>query len=290
MKPIRVLLSLLMTVATLLASALSIKAIGFEAEKVYESIFVIYSGNSLGSGFALGENCIITNAHVIENSTQIMIVSYEGDEYEAAVLGINEYEDIAVLAVKDSSFPYLTVGDVSAMKTGDDVCAIGAPKGMPYTLTKGSISAKERMIGNNSYIQIDAAINEGNSGGPLLNDSGQVLGMNTLKMSDSEGIGLAIPIEKICKYIESLGIELSENGNVRNRIEVAEHVEEPEIPDEEEKKEQLSSVTVAAIAIAVISVICNIILCMMLMHQKRKNIVPQYDPRERTDFEIDIWE
>lgn len=290
MKPIRVLLSLLMTVATLLASALSIKAIGFEAEKVYESIFVIYSGNSLGSGFALGENCIITNAHVIENSTQIMIVSYEGDEYEAAVLGINEYEDIAVLAVKDSSFPYLTVGDVSAMKTGDDVCAIGAPKGMPYTLTKGSISAKERMIGNNSYIQIDAAINEGNSGGPLLNDSGQVLGMNALKMSDSEGIGLAIPIEKICKYIESLGIELSETGNVRNRIEVAEHVEEPEIPDEEEKKEQLSSVTVAAIAIAVISVICNIILCVMLMHQKRKNIVPQYDPRERTDFEIDIWE
>ena len=96
------------------------------------------------------------------------------------------------------------------MKTGDDIYAIGAPKGMAYTLTKGGVSAKERMIGNKSYIQIDAAINEGNSGGPLLNDAGQVLGMNTLKMSDSEGIGLAIPVNRICEYLKSLGIELKD--------------------------------------------------------------------------------
>ena len=190
MKAIRVLLSLIMVMAVLLASTLSVSAIGFEAETVYESVFVIYSGNSLGSGFAVGENCIVTNAHVIGNEENITVITYGGAEHKATVLGINVYEDIAVLIVEDAVFPYLTIADTSTMKTGDDIYAIGAPKGMAYTLTKGGISAKERMIGNRAYIQIDAAINEGNSGGPLLNDAGQVLGMNTLKMSDTEGIGL----------------------------------------------------------------------------------------------------
>ncbi len=98
------------------------------------------------------------------------------------------------------------------MKTGDDIYAIGAPKGMAYTLTKGSVSAKERMIGKDPCIQIDAPINQGNSGDPLLNDAGEVLGMNTMKMSDSEGIGLAIPISRICDYLSSIGIALSNSG------------------------------------------------------------------------------
>ena len=183
MKPIRVLLSLMIVVAALFASTLSANAIGFEAEKAYESVFVIYSGNALGSGFAIGENCIVTNAHVVEDARNITVVTYGGSEHKASVLGINKHEDIAVLIVAGAEFPYLDIADLTAMKTGDDIYAVGAPKGMAYTLTKGGISAKERMIADQYYIQIDAAINEGNSGGPLLSDSGQVLGMNTLKMS-----------------------------------------------------------------------------------------------------------
>lgn len=297
MKPIRVLLSLLMVMAILFASTLSASAIGFEAETAYESVFVIYSGNSLGSGFAVGENCIVTNAHVIDNDKQISVISYAGNEYEAKVLGMSESEDIAVLVIENATFPYLSIADISSAKTGDDIYAIGSPKGMAYTLTKGSISAKERLIRNNTYIQIDAAINEGNSGGPLLNDNGQVLGMNTLKMSDSEGIGLAIPIDRICEYLESIGIELTESGNVSNVIDLPTQVPNPTVPVEHESNhtdpnnhDQLSAITIVAFAIAVLSILGNIVLSVMLIYQKKKNLTLKYDPKERTDFEIDIWE
>ena len=102
MKPIRGLLSLIIAVAILFAFQLSVGAIGFEAETAYESVFVIYSGASLGSGFAIGENCIVTNAHVIENAKHISVITYSGTEYKASVFDINEYDDIAVLTDRKS--------------------------------------------------------------------------------------------------------------------------------------------------------------------------------------------
>lgn len=296
MKPIRGLLSWIIVVAILFASSLSVSAIGFEAEVAYESVFVIYSGTSLGSGFAVGENCIVTNAHVIENKKNINIITYDGTEYQAVVLGINYDEDIAVLVVKNVAFPFLNIADLTTMKTGDDIYAIGAPKGMAYTLTKGGVSAKERMIGNRSYIQIDAPINEGNSGGPLLNDIGEVLGMNTLKMSDSEGIGLTIPITRICSYLETLGVELNSNGNVLKSIDVPE--EQPSTTGNENENnetdyhedDELTTISYVAFVVAGLSIIGNIVLAVLLIYQKKKNITLQYDPRERTDFDIDVWE
>ncbi len=301
MKPIRVLLSLIVVVAVLFASTSLVNAIGFEAEKAYESVFVIYSGNALGSGFAVGENCIVTNAHVIDNARSITVETYDGTKYKASVLGMNEHEDIAVLIVKDASFPYLDIADLSTMKTGDDIYAIGAPKGMAYTLTKGGISAKERMIGNQSYIQIDAAINEGNSGGPLLNDAGQVLGMNTLKMSDSEGIGLAIPISRVCDYLKSLGITLNASGNVADSVDVPEETKPSDIKpsDEDENEEQANdksdkqrtpAITYLAVIVAVLSLSGNAVLAVLLINEKKKCATLRYDPSERTDFDIDILE
>lgn len=308
MKPVRVLCCLMIAVAVLFASAIPANAIGFEAEEIYESVFVIYSGNALGSGFAVGENCVVTNAHVIDDTRDITVVTYGGVEYPATVLGMDEYMDIAVLGVKDASFPYLSIADLSTMKTGDDIYAIGAPKGMTYTLTKGGISAKERAIGNQTYIQIDAPINKGNSGGPLLNDNAQVLGMNTLKLTDTEGIGLAIPITRVCEYISSLEIELDTNGNVAARVEVPEETEPATVPTEPDDKDdqeadgngkspdkpengnQTPAITYVAIMVAVLSLAANFILTVALIHEKKKCAALQYDPSERTDFDIEIME
>ena len=301
MKPIRVLLSLIIVVAVLFASTLSVGAIGFEAETAYESVFVIYSGNSLGSGFAVGENCIVTNAHVIGNPHSITVETYGGTKHKASVLGMNEQLDIAVLIVKDAQFPYLDIADLSRMKTGDDIYAIGAPHGMAYTLTKGGISAKERTVGNQTYIQIDAAINEGNSGGPLLNDAGQVLGMNTLKMSDSEGIGLAIPVSRICDYLKSLGIELNTNGNVVDSVTIPEETkpsdtqpggnnESKEPSDDQDDEQRTPAITYIAVVVAALSLAANVILTVLLINEKKKSPVVPYDPSERTDFDIDILE
>ncbi len=302
MKPLKVLLSLVMVATILLASSITVFAIGFKAEEIYESVFVVYSGNSLGSGFAVGNNCIVTNAHVIGNRKNVVVKTYDGKEYPAFVLGLDAERDIAVLGVNDKDFPYLKIADINETNIGDDIYAIGAPKSMAYTLTKGVVSAKERQIGKYSYIQIDAPINEGNSGGPLLNDSGQVLGMNTLKMSDSEGIGLAIPISSVCAYLKELGLEIDSEGNIFGTVEPSSN-DEIEKPSEEVKtseeektendsfqKEENNTLTIIAFATAFLSIVVNIVLATMLVYQKRKNLILKYDPRERTDFDIDILE
>lgn len=291
-------------VAILFASTLYVEAIGFDAEKAYESIFVIYSGESLGSGFAIGENCIVTNAHVIQNSHSITVETYGGAKHKASVLGMDEKLDVAVLVVEDARFTYLEVADLSSMKTGDDIYAIGAPNGMAYTLTKGSVSAKERMVRNQIYIQIDAPINQGNSGGPLMSDAGQVLGMNTLKISNSEGIGLAIPISRVCEYLKHLGIELDAKGNVVNSVDNSGEItssntepnennknnENDENADSYDEKKATNIIASIAVVVAVLSLAVNVVLVVLLLHEKKKNIVVPYDPRERTDFEIDILE
>lgn len=292
MKPIKVLLSLVIVVAVLFASTLSAAAIGFEAEAVYESVFVIRSGNSMGSGFAMGANCVVTNAHVIGNPKNITVETYGGARYQAFVLGMDAQLDIAVLVVPEAQFP--TLQPVHQFKTGDDIYAIGAPKGMAYTLTKGGISAKERTIRGQTYIQIDAPINEGNSGGPLLNDAGQVLGMNTLKMSDAEGIGLAIPIVRICLYLQDLRIELDAQGNVYEALPTPTEPTEPETTPRPEKTESYEPDAFrdfpGLVVITACSLLTNAILAGVLILKRKKQSVTPYDPSERTDFDIDILE
>lgn len=296
MKLQKVLLSIICVVAVLLALPLSASAIGFTAEDKYNSVFVVTSGNSLGSGFAVGENCIITNAHVLENPNKVVLTTYAGETHSAYLVGYDQDKDIAVLGVKDAKFTPLTIADYNALNTGDDVYAIGAPKSMAYTLTKGVISAKEREIGKYKYIQTDAAINEGNSGGPLLNDEGNVIGVNTLKMSNSEGIGLAIPMTMVSDFLKSLNIELDENGNVSETIIQETQENRKDNPSEKDDDKGHTKtiktplvVTILAIALCG-SVVGNIVLVILLVFQKRKNLNLKYDPRERTDFDIDILE
>jgi serine protease Do len=284
--------------AMLLASSPSALAIGFTAEEKYNSVFVVMSGNSLGSGFSVGKNCVVTNAHVIRNINNIVLQTYSGESHTAFLVGMDEDKDIAVLGVEGVEFSPLEIDDYSAMGTGDDVYAIGAPKSMAYTLTKGILSAKERQIGKYSYIQTDAAVNEGNSGGPLLNDEGHVLGMNTLKMLDSEGIGLAIPMAVVCEYMSSIGVELDSEGNVSAPVEQpAPEESAPVEPNESEIEqkyraniERIRTFAIVGFSIATISIAGNIILAIKLVDQKQKREKTPSDPRERTDFDIDILE
>ena len=296
MKLQKVLLSLICVVAVLLALPLSASAIGFTAEEKYNSVFVVTSGNALGSGFAVGENCIVTNAHVLDNPNNIVLTTYAGETHSAYLVGYDQDKDIAVLGVKDAKFTPLTVADYKSLNTGDDVYAIGAPKSMAYTLTKGVISAKEREIGKYKYIQTDAAINEGNSGGPLLNAEGNAIGVNTLKMLDSEGIGLAIPMTAVSDFLKSLNIELDENGNVSETIIQETKEDEKDKPSEknDDKGQEKSLKPPLVVTILIIALCCsvagNIVLVILLVFQKRKNLNLKYDPRERTDFDIDILE
>lgn len=158
---------------------------------------------SRGSGFIISsDGYIVTNAHVIEDATETMVV-LESDEkrvYKASVVGMDLRTDIAVLKIEnpeEREFPYVSFGDSDSVLPGDSVIMIGTPKGLLSTLTKGIVSAVERssQYANQveGYIQIDSAVNSGNSGGPLFNERNEVIGVVSWTRRDTEGLGFAIP-------------------------------------------------------------------------------------------------
>ena len=189
--------------------------------KVYDAVLLIEAttrnGKSTGSGFAYKKDdkngYIITNAHVVANATSVKITDSEGKNYDAKILGSDTFADIAVLSTNAENIKLIVeIGDSSKIELGDTIFTVGSPLGIEYfgTVTKGIIAGKNRLVGSSSImleaIQIDAAINEGNSGGPLLNINGQVIGVNSMKIASDkiEGMGFAIPINTVMSYVDRL--------------------------------------------------------------------------------------
>jgi Do/DeqQ family serine protease len=159
--------------------------------------------NELGSGVIIDSNGhILTNAHVISNADNIHVALWDGRLTEARVVGSDEETDIAVLQVALEGLPSLPFADAKGLRIGDVVLAIGNPLGLGKTVTMGIVSATGRaglaITDYENFIQTDAAINRGNSGGALINSSGQLVGINTATLGPEmgvEGIGFAIPID-----------------------------------------------------------------------------------------------
>lgn len=126
MKRLKHIIGVLCSFIMLFAFSIECFAMDFDAEVAYESIFVIYSGNYKGSGFAIGSNTVVTNAHVIGNRNDITVKAYSGEEYKASTFLFNEALDIAILSVENGEFIPLEVGDCESIKVGDDIYAIGA--------------------------------------------------------------------------------------------------------------------------------------------------------------------
>ena len=174
------------------------------------------TSNSLGSGFIISEEgLVVANYHVIEGATSVNVVLSTGKEVSAEVVNYDSTEDLAVLKVTDDiEMPGVAnLGDSSSVETGEEVIAIGNPLGKEFseTVTSGIVSSANRTITKNDsstveYIQTDAAINSGNSGGPLINSQGQVIGINTAKEVGEgiEGIGFSIPINVLTEKLEDL--------------------------------------------------------------------------------------
>lgn len=154
----------------------------------------------IGTGFIISDDgYIVTNHHVVDKSEKISIEMSDGQIYNAVIIGSDPKTDLAVLDIEGEGFPHIEFGNSDQMRVGDVVLAIGSPFGLSGSVSAGIISAKERNIGTSlydSFIQTDAAINKGNSGGPLINTNGEVIAVNTAIFSNSGGsvgIGFAIP-------------------------------------------------------------------------------------------------
>ena len=173
-------------------------------------------GQATGSGFVLDEEGhIVTNAHVVEGATSLSVRFADGDEVSATLVGADPSTDLAVIDVDlpASELEPLALADESTVEVGDDVVAIGSPFGLAGTVTTGIVSALDRTIeAPNGYaidgaIQTDAAINHGNSGGPLLDASGEVIGVNSQIASESggnDGVGFAVCVDTVKKVTTAL--------------------------------------------------------------------------------------
>ncbi len=163
----------------------------------------------VGSGFILStDGFVMTNAHVVDGADQVLVTLPDKREFKARIVGSDKRTDVAVVKIEASGLPAVKIGDVSRLRVGEWVMAIGSPFGLENTVTAGIVSAKQRDTGDYlPFIQTDVAINPGNSGGPLINMRGEVVGINSQIYSRSGGfmgISFAIPIDEAVRVSEQL--------------------------------------------------------------------------------------
>ncbi len=163
----------------------------------------------VGSGFILtSDGFVMTNAHVVEGADEVIVTLTDNREYKAKIIGADKRSDVAVVKIEATGLPAVKLGDVSRLKVGEWVMAIGSPFGLENTVTAGIVSAKQRDTGDYlPFIQTDVAINPGNSGGPLINMRGEVIGINSQIYSRSggfQGISFAIPIDEAARVSDQL--------------------------------------------------------------------------------------
>lgn len=182
-----------------------------------------YVEKGAGSGVVLTKDgYIITNHHVIDGASKVIVTTHDGKSYEAKLIGSDKQSDLALLKIDEKDLTPAVLGDSSKLNVGDDAIAIGNPLGQGATLTTGVISALDRDITIDgetmTLLQTNAAINPGNSGGGLFNSNGELIGIVNAKTSgsDIEGLGFAIPINDAKTVIE----EIMKNGYVSNRAQL----------------------------------------------------------------------
>jgi serine protease Do len=176
----------------------------------------------VGSGFILtADGFVMTNAHVVDGADEVMVTLTDKREFKARIIGADRRTDVAIVKIEATGLPTVKIGDVSRLKVGEWVLAIGSPFGLDNTVTAGIVSAKQRDTGDYlPFIQTDVAINPGNSGGPLLNGRGEVVGINSQIYSRSGGfmgISFAIPIDEAMNVADQLR---SQGRVIRGRIGV----------------------------------------------------------------------
>lgn len=195
------------------------QVVGITTEVAYTNFFGMTSSSAVtGTGFIVSENgYIVTNYHVIEyaysGGLEVTVILHDGTRYTAAIVGVEDGNDIAVLKIDGSNLSPAAFGDSDSLTVGDTVYAVGNPLGeLEFSMSTGYVSALDRVIKTDesadsiNMFQIDAAVNSGNSGGPVYNDRGEVIGVVTAKYSDTgvEGIGFAIPINDAYSIAQDL--------------------------------------------------------------------------------------
>jgi serine protease Do len=175
-------------------------------EDVVESVATIRTDVSQGTGFFIAESgYLISNYHVVEGANAAGVFTYDGETHRVSLIGYNDDMDLAVLKI-NMSYPVLELGDSDDISIGEKVVAIGNPLGLQFSVSEGIVSALNRpgSTGQEVYIQTDAALNPGNSGGPLINKEGVAIGINNFKINSGESLGFALESNEVKKLVNEI--------------------------------------------------------------------------------------
>jgi serine protease Do len=177
-------------------------------EESVKAVVRVTTGRSIGSGFIINqEGYLVTNYHVIVgNENKVRVLTYDRQILPAEFIGHDEVRDLALLKV-DGQYPWLELADSDSLQVGKKVIAIGNPLGLSFTVTEGIISALNRKGPNGleDYIQTDVSLNPGNSGGPLIDTQGKVVGINNFKIGGAESLGFALESNAIKNTVNQIG-------------------------------------------------------------------------------------
>ena len=189
-------------------------------DKTIGSVVIVNTGDSIGSGFFVSPNgIIVTNSHVVENYTSFEIMTYDSQTHKGTLIGKNDTIDIALIKI-DGKFTPLKFDDSDKVNVGDSVVAIGNSEEYPFSVTEGIISGKNRISAKNNlsiYLQTDAPLNPGNSGGPLINSFGKVIGVINFN-SAGQKLGFAISSNTVIGAIEDILYKYLKNVGDSNSI------------------------------------------------------------------------
>lgn len=181
-------------------------------QEAVKSVVTVRTDIGQGTGFIIDENgYVVTNVHVLEGGSKVYVLNYQREKINAGLVGYNEKFDLALLKLisdsdSENNYDYLELGDSGKVEVGQKVVAIGNPLGLEFSVSEGIISAVHREGINEipAYIQTDAALNPGNSGGPLLDNQGEVIGINNFKVKGSENLGFALESNYIKNIINNI--------------------------------------------------------------------------------------
>jgi S1-C subfamily serine protease len=170
------------------------------------SVVSVSTDKSIGSGFVINGGYVVTNYHILDGASKITVRTNDDKSFLGELAGFDKTRDVALIRVDTNSLNAIKLGNSNNLKIGEKIIAIGNPLGLSFSASEGIISALDRVGPNGltEYIQTDVSLNPGNSGGPLINQEGEVVGMNNFKISDTEGLGFALRSNSIRESINNI--------------------------------------------------------------------------------------
>lgn len=265
-------------------------------EKASESVVTILCGEALGSGFVVNSNgYILTNNHVVKDGNTKVKLGEK--EFTGKVIDKDSTKDVAIVKIDGvKNIPVITLSDSDKITNTEDVYAIGSPQGLEKTTTKGIISNKTREINNQKFIQIDAVINPGSSGGPLLNDNGEAIGINTMIDEATNDYGFALPINVAKEFLDKNEIDyvLTLDSALEKK---ADEKEEKSVENKDEKNGEAPSpieniknnkVYLISSIVIIILVIGGIVFAILYIKKKKQKVLVNNNTKKDDYSDINI--